>query len=257
MGGKLAGARPSAVCIEHQDVIETAPVPRGIDRAATSQDVLDFCARNCNLGEIAKESAHVLTCAKVAFETALPRDNVLLRKSYDHGLRDLTCEECDPKLFHHLGVPRATAASWIRRGQRPVVSAEVIAMDQLELQADVIALQRRVKFLMAMIEALWRSMKKEPAVLERTPPGFDDGIRETHLNLGEHAVNQRSCNGFICRLTPGPARALTVPIRPRKRRSRKVGATFAKRISPKLTFPCRTSSPRYPSSPLPSAAARH
>ena len=73
------------------------------------------------------------------------------RKSYDHRLRDLTCEEGDPKLFHHLGVPRSTAASWIRRGQRPVVSTEILAMDQFELQAEVIALQRRVKFLLAII----------------------------------------------------------------------------------------------------------
>jgi hypothetical protein len=43
------------------------------------------------------------------------------------------------------------AASWIRRGQRPVVSDEVIAMDQLELQAEVIALQRSLKFLLAII----------------------------------------------------------------------------------------------------------
>jgi transposase InsO family protein len=48
-------------------------------------------------------------------------------------------------------VPRATAASWIRRGQRPVVSAQVLALDQLELQAEVLALERRTKFLMAII----------------------------------------------------------------------------------------------------------
>jgi hypothetical protein len=29
-----------------------------------------------------------------------------------------TCEEGDPTLFRDLGVPRSTAASWIRRGQR-------------------------------------------------------------------------------------------------------------------------------------------
>ncbi len=54
-------------------------------------------------------------------------------------------------LFHHLGVPRSTAASWIRRGQRPVVSAQVLALDQLALQAEVLARQRRIKFLLAII----------------------------------------------------------------------------------------------------------
>jgi transposase InsO family protein len=73
------------------------------------------------------------------------------RKTYDHRLRDITCEEGDPMLFRDLGVPRSTAASWIRRGQRPVVSTQVLALDQLELQAEVLALERRIKFLHAII----------------------------------------------------------------------------------------------------------
>ena len=54
-------------------------------------------------------------------------------------------------LFRDLGVPRSTAASWIRRGQRPVVSAQVLALDQLELQAEVLALERGIRFLLAII----------------------------------------------------------------------------------------------------------
>jgi hypothetical protein len=73
------------------------------------------------------------------------------RKAYDHRLRDITCEEGDPMLFRDLGVPSSTAASWIRRGQRPVVSVQVLALDQLELQAEVLALERRIKFLLAII----------------------------------------------------------------------------------------------------------
>jgi putative transposase len=73
------------------------------------------------------------------------------RRAYDHRLRDLVCEERNPMLFHDLGVPRSTAASWIRRGQRPVVSIEILAMDQHELQAEVLALQRRIRFLLAII----------------------------------------------------------------------------------------------------------
>ena len=66
-------------------------------------------------------------------------------------MRDLVCEERDPMLFRDLGVPRSTAASWIRRGPRPVVSAEALAMDQQELQAEILALQRRARFLLAII----------------------------------------------------------------------------------------------------------
>jgi len=73
------------------------------------------------------------------------------RRAYDHRMRDLVCEERDPGLFHHLGVPRSTAVSWIRRGPRPVVSAEVLSLDHAELQAEVLALRRRIRFLLAII----------------------------------------------------------------------------------------------------------
>ena len=31
------------------------------------------------------------------------------RRVYDHRMRDLVCEDRDPGLFRHLGVPRSTA----------------------------------------------------------------------------------------------------------------------------------------------------
>ena len=73
------------------------------------------------------------------------------RRAYDHRMRDLVCEERAPGLFRDLGVPRSTAASWIRRGPRPVVSADILAMDGAELQAEVLALRRRIRFLLAVI----------------------------------------------------------------------------------------------------------
>jgi transposase InsO family protein len=54
-------------------------------------------------------------------------------------------------LFQDLGVPRSTAASWLRRGPRAVVTAEVLALDQQELQAEVLLLQRRIRFLLGII----------------------------------------------------------------------------------------------------------
>jgi hypothetical protein len=73
------------------------------------------------------------------------------RRAYDHRMRDLTCEERDPGLFQHRGVPRSTAVSWIRRGPRPVVSAAVLSLDHAELQAEVLALRRRIRLLLAII----------------------------------------------------------------------------------------------------------
>jgi hypothetical protein len=49
--------------------------------------------------------------------------------TYDHRTRDLVSEQRDPTPFKHLGVPRSTAAGWIRRGRRPVVSANIVTLD--------------------------------------------------------------------------------------------------------------------------------
>ena len=74
------------------------------------------------------------------------------RRAYDHRMRDLVCEDRDPRLFRHLGVPRSTAVSWIRRGPRTVVSAEVLAMNGAQLRlAEVLALRRRIRFLLAIV----------------------------------------------------------------------------------------------------------
>jgi hypothetical protein len=73
------------------------------------------------------------------------------RRAYDHLMRDLVCEERDPCLFRHLGVPRSTAVSWIRRGPRIVVSADVLAMDGAELRTEILALRRRIRFLLAIV----------------------------------------------------------------------------------------------------------
>jgi len=92
--------------------------------------------------------------ARLTSRCAMPA--TACRRAYDHRMRDLVCDERDPGLFRHLGVPRSTAVSWIRRGPRPVVSADVLAMDGAELQAEVLALRRRIRFLLAIVRlASW------------------------------------------------------------------------------------------------------
>ena len=56
------------------------------------------------------------------------------RRAYDHRLRDLVCEERDPALFAQLGIPRSTAAGWIRRGSRDLATTELFAKDELALR---------------------------------------------------------------------------------------------------------------------------
>jgi putative transposase len=66
--------------------------------------------------------------AKVRSPCAMPA--TACRRAYDHRMRDLVCEG---------------------RGPRPVVSADVLAMDGAELQAEVLALRRRIRFLLTIV----------------------------------------------------------------------------------------------------------
>jgi hypothetical protein len=74
-------------------------------RAAANQDLLDFCARKCNTREIRKEIAINQTCLLARPSRPCPMPAATYRRAHDHRMRDLVCEERDPRLFHHLGVP--------------------------------------------------------------------------------------------------------------------------------------------------------
>ena len=50
----------------------------------------------------------------------LPRS----RRSYDHRIREIVCQTGNPRIFHHLRIPRSTTASWLSRGRRSVVSLD-------------------------------------------------------------------------------------------------------------------------------------
>ena len=76
-------------------------------------------------------------------------------RAYDHRIRDLVCEERNPALFAQLGIPRSTAASWIRRGSRPVVTTELFAQDEQALRARVLKLERRVQLLLGIVRLLF------------------------------------------------------------------------------------------------------
>ena len=109
------------------------------------------------------------------------------RRAYDHRLRDLVCEGRDPMLFQDLGVPRSTAASWLRRGPRPVVTAEVLALDQQELQAEVLLLQRRIRFLLGIIRLAFLLVRLSGFRLDflRVP---DARAKRSILAAVEHAL---------------------------------------------------------------------
>ena len=77
------------------------------------------------------------------------------RRAYDHRLRDLVCDARDPALFAQLGIPRSTAASWIRRGARPVVTTELFGQDEQQLRARILKLERRVQLLLGIVRLVF------------------------------------------------------------------------------------------------------
>src|SRR5471032_1572804 len=90
------------------------------------------------------------------------------RRAYDHRLRELACEEGNAHLFQGMGVPRSTAASWLRRGPRAVVTLDVVTKDSIELQAEVIRLRQRNEVLSAIVRLLFMLLRLAGVRLDET-----------------------------------------------------------------------------------------
>jgi putative transposase len=91
------------------------------------------------------------------------------RRAYDHRLRELVCEEGSSRLlFEGMGVPRSTAASWLRRGPRAVVTLDVETKDTIELQAEVIRLRQRNEVLSAIVRLLFMFLRLAAVRLDGT-----------------------------------------------------------------------------------------
>ncbi len=77
-----------------------------------------------------------------------------VQRSYDHRLRELVRETGDVTIATRLGVPRSTAAGWLRRKDGKVVTADPLSIREKELQAEVIRLHRRVQAFRAVVRLL-------------------------------------------------------------------------------------------------------
>lgn len=77
------------------------------------------------------------------------------RRSYDHRIRALVCEEDDPRLASVLGVPRSTAISWRRRGPRDVVTSELCSAEAAGLRSELVKVRRRERLLLAVCRLLF------------------------------------------------------------------------------------------------------
>ena len=72
------------------------------------------------------------------------------QKTYDHRLRDLVRRTRDVTQATSLGVPRSTAAGWLRQPDRSTITIDVLSNDARDLHAEIIRLRRRVQKLRAV-----------------------------------------------------------------------------------------------------------
>ncbi len=84
----------------------------------------------------------------------MPYSHSRQQQTYDHRLRDLVRTTGDPDILAELGVPRSTALGWLRRDYQPVVTADVLDMDHIQLQAEVLRLRQRNRMLAAIVRLL-------------------------------------------------------------------------------------------------------
>ena len=103
----------------------------------------------------------------------MDRPHARPQRIYDHRLRDLVQTVGDADVIAELGVPRSTVQGWLRGERRPVVTADVVNMDTVRLQAEVLKLRRRVKLLGAVVRLLVALLRAVDVRLEqiRLPEG--------------------------------------------------------------------------------------
>ncbi len=76
------------------------------------------------------------------------------QQTYDHRLRNLVRETRDLGIATQLGVPRSTAAGWLRAEPQDVISVDVLDMRELQLQAEVLKQRRRIRLLGTVVGLL-------------------------------------------------------------------------------------------------------
>jgi hypothetical protein len=77
------------------------------------------------------------------------------QRSYDHRLVRLVQETRDAGIATRLGVPRSTAAGWLRRAPRPVTPAPGDGEALADLHRRVAGLERRCRRLLAVLRVLF------------------------------------------------------------------------------------------------------
>ncbi len=115
------------------------------------------------------------------------------QQTYDHRLRDLVRTTGDPDILAEFGVPRSTALGWLRGDYQPVVTADVLDMDHIRLQAEVLKLRQRNRTLAAIIRLLLALVRALGGRLEgrRLPEGSAKAGLLRAVELTEAVLSRR------------------------------------------------------------------
>lgn len=89
------------------------------------------------------------------------------KRTYDHRLIELVRETGDIDLATHHGVPRSTAAGWLCRSHRDVVSIPSLDASAAELRVRVARLEKRISRLAAFLRILLALLRITQPSLER------------------------------------------------------------------------------------------
>ena len=76
------------------------------------------------------------------------------RNVYDPRVRELIHATGNPDLFPELGMPRSTAAGWLRGNFKSAIGTEAVSATEIELYMKLAKLERRIQILLAVLRLL-------------------------------------------------------------------------------------------------------
>jgi len=122
-----------------------------------------------------------------------------VQKNYDHRLRDLVRRTGDLTLATRVGVPRSTAAGWLRGPRCTTVTLDALSMKEEALQAEVLQLRRRVEELRSLARILVATIQVFDLDLERRriPDGTSKSVLLRALERGRKALRLRPALAVI------------------------------------------------------------
>jgi hypothetical protein len=108
------------------------------------------------------------------------------QRTYDHRLRDLVRKTGDLTIATELGVPRSSAAGWVRSDRQDVVTVDVLEMREVDLQAEVLKLRRRLRVVSTIVGLLVTLVRVSGCSLEHRTL-LEGGARTALLKAVQHA----------------------------------------------------------------------